>query len=100
MRTTAYLASLLCLAASTGAAPTIYRHGWDTVADVMGMHGKFKSADVQPNDEVRRVCEDMAFLCVVGCAVSVCVCVGHILRVSSHPPILSLHSQSSVSPSY
>jgi hypothetical protein len=23
---------------------TIYRHGWDTVADVMGMHGKFKGS--------------------------------------------------------
>jgi len=28
----------------------IYRHGWATVADVMGMHGKFKSADALPSD--------------------------------------------------
>ena len=44
---------LVALGAAHAAKP--YSHGWDTVADVMGMHGKFKSADVQPNDEVRRV---------------------------------------------
>jgi hypothetical protein len=32
---------------ATGA--TIYRHSWDTVGDVMGMHGKFSSPDSQPS---------------------------------------------------
>ena len=35
-------------AAVPGASATIFSHGWDTVADVMGMHGKFSA---YPTDE-------------------------------------------------
>jgi len=52
----ATLRSLLALSisfacAEAGKATEIYRHGWDTVADVMGMHGKYSDPDVLPDDK-------------------------------------------------
>jgi hypothetical protein len=42
-----FLASLI---GGVHAGTEIYTHGWDTVHDVMGMHGKFGSADDLPSD--------------------------------------------------
>ena len=39
-----FCATLLTL--SLGATP--FKHGWDTVADVMGMHGKFDASKTTP----------------------------------------------------
>ena len=44
------MARLLVLLCHTAGA-AIYRHSWDTVGDVMGMHGKFTSPDALPSPD-------------------------------------------------
>ena len=39
-----------CFLACVHGQTIVYKHGWDTVADVMGMHGKFRSPDALPSD--------------------------------------------------
>jgi hypothetical protein len=46
-----FASAFVTLAVANSQAATIYKHGWDTVADVMGMHGKFSSPDALPSED-------------------------------------------------
>jgi len=60
----------LVIAAAAASRGTIFRHSWDTVNDVMGMHGKFTSGDAAdfPTDETFAfIAKTYAGMATIGC---------------------------------
>lgn len=62
----ASLIALGALAACAGAATPVQTHGWDTVADVMGMHGKYHPGAAPGDAAVKFAAENYAFV-TTGC---------------------------------
>jgi len=67
----ASLSATAILAAATipaTAHAAIFKHGWDRVGNVMGMHGKFGSADALPSDEqLGFIAKTYSGMATIGC---------------------------------
>ena len=62
----AFFSVVAIAAAVPGASGKIFSHGWDTVSDVMGMHGKFGSA--YPTDKASAfIAGHYAGMATIGC---------------------------------